>query len=46
MKNFVVGEVRKSVFGDNLLWKDGKIFDKVIIGENIEVRLICKGVVR
>lgn len=46
MKNFVVGEARKSVFGDNSSWKDGKISDKVTIGENTEVRLIRKGVAR
>lgn len=46
MKNFVVGEARKSVFGDNSSWKDGIISDKVTIGENTEVRLIRKGVAR
>jgi len=40
------GEEGKSVFGDSSLWKDGKISDKVTIGEDTEVKLIRKGVAR
>ena len=40
------GETRKSVFGDEAKWEDGKICHKVNINEATEVRLIRKGVAR
>ena len=43
---FFVEEAKKSVFGHNSSWKDGKIIDKITIDEETEVRLIRKGVAR
>ena len=43
---FIAGEAKKSVFGGDSSWKDGKIADKVTFSEDTEVRLIRKGVAR
>lgn len=39
-------ERKKSVFGNDSSWKEGKIIDKVSINEETEVRLTRKGVAR
>ena len=41
-----LGETRKSVFGSDSSWNDGKISDKIVIDEETEIRLIRKGVAR
>ena len=42
----IIEETKKSVFGSDSSWKEGKIIGKVSINEETEVRLIRKGVAR